>query len=653
MSLTTKRFHEGYLTVIAVAVAVAFCGLAVQARRQALDDSWSMAAQAGSNLNRAVAKEIGRTIESLGLSLLAVADNRQIAGVDELAPKLRKLVLFDRAITATHIGVVLVLDEHGSVTIESGSDTPRPDSLADREYFTYHRDHSDASLHISAPYRGRTAQQWVIAVSYRLSRPDGSFAGVVMGTILLDSIRTFFTAMDLGPGGALSLYRDDGIMLMRVPYSEAYLGSDISNTAVYRRVMLAPQGQFVGTATLDNTRRFFTYSRIAGTSLVSSVSFAVADIEANWRRQTLYVGLITLGLVGALTAASLRFHHELRKRHAAEGAARQSETTFRLLAENCSDMVTRLGLDGIRRYVSPASQRLLGRSPETLVDRRPQEQVHPDDLATMAAAEQRLRFGGAEETCLTYRARHTSGAWVWIESTLRIVRDPKTGAPDGLIAVSRDVTDRKDLEAQLARLANLDGLTGVANRRSFDEALEREWRRCAREAVPISLLLGDLDHFKAMNDHYGHRRGDECLRRVGAIFAGAVQRAADLSARYGGEEFVILLPGADMEGALTVAERVRAAIEALGLPHIGFGCATAVVTISVGVATLYPMPGVAVQNVGTLIDLADRNLYEAKRAGRNRVVHGSARDDAGPSPTGAREERPLTVPSPLEKEFTP
>jgi hypothetical protein len=117
-----RRFHGGRLTVIVVAVTVAFCGLAVQARRQALDDSWSLAAKTGGNLNQAVSLEISRTIENLGLSLLGVMDNRQVPGVEELGPKLRHLVLFDRAITAKHIGTVLVLDEHGSVTIESGAD---------------------------------------------------------------------------------------------------------------------------------------------------------------------------------------------------------------------------------------------------------------------------------------------------------------------------------------------------------------------------------------------------------------------------------------------------------------------------------------------------------------------------------------------------
>jgi diguanylate cyclase (GGDEF)-like protein/PAS domain S-box-containing protein len=621
MTLTAWRSRGGHLTATTLAVAIAFCGLTAEARRQALQDSWSMATQAGNNLNRAINHEIGRSIESLGLSLQAVVDNRQTPGVSELDPKLRKLVLFDRAIMAKHFGVVLVLDERGSVIIESGADTPRRESLADREYFTYHRDHTDAGLHVSAPYVGRTMNQWVVAVSRRLSHADGSFAGVVMGTILLDSIHALFSDLDLGPGGTLMLYRDDGIVLMRQPYREAHIGTNVSGTEAYRLAMLAPRGQYVATATLDNTRRLFTYSRIERTSLVASVSFAIADIEADWWRQTFYVGLIALGLCGALIAAAFRLQSELRKRQSAEGAARESETTFRLLAENCSDMVSRIGPDGIRRYVSPASQRLLGRAPETLVGRRPQEKVHPNDVAAVTAAGDLMRSGEAEETSVTYRTRHADGAWVWVESTIRVVRDPMTGKPDGLVAVSRDVTDRKALEARLAQLASLDGLTGVANRRSFDEALDREWLRCAREGLPISLLLIDLDHFKAMNDHYGHQRGDECLRQVGATLGVAVRRAGDLSARYGGEEFVILLPGTDAAGALSVAERVRAEIEALAFPHIGYGCATAVVTVSIGVATLNPISGRAMANAGTLVEMADQRLYEAKRGGRNRVVH--------------------------------
>ncbi|MEQ9330146.1 PleD family two-component system response regulator [Thalassobaculum sp.] len=167
----------------------------------------------------------------------------------------------------------------------------------------------------------------------------------------------------------------------------------------------------------------------------------------------------------------------------------------------------------------------------------------------------------------------------------------------------------------LAELAYLDGLTGVANRRRFDEYAELEWRRARRHGRPVSVLMVDVDQFKHFNDHYGHQAGDACLQKVAAVLGGLVNRPADLLARYGGEEFVCVLPETPAEGARVLAERMRAAVEGLGIAHDGAGAAGCV-TISIGVATA------VVDASSTLEDTlarADAQLYRAKSAGRNRV----------------------------------
>jgi diguanylate cyclase (GGDEF)-like protein len=168
----------------------------------------------------------------------------------------------------------------------------------------------------------------------------------------------------------------------------------------------------------------------------------------------------------------------------------------------------------------------------------------------------------------------------------------------------------------LERLSQLDGLTGVANRRRFDEALDAEWRRGCRTGAPLSLVLLDIDAFKAFNDTYGHLRGDECLRQVAVALAGALGRAGDLVARYGGEEFAALLSGVGDEEAAVVADRLRANVQVLRIPH-GASPAAGVVTVSAGVATLTPTER---GDPATLVAAADQALYEAKRRGRNRVV---------------------------------
>ncbi|MGB7443687.1 MAG: PleD family two-component system response regulator [Coleofasciculaceae cyanobacterium] len=167
---------------------------------------------------------------------------------------------------------------------------------------------------------------------------------------------------------------------------------------------------------------------------------------------------------------------------------------------------------------------------------------------------------------------------------------------------------------ELKRLANLDGLTGVANRRRFDEYLEDEWLRMTRENLPLSLILCDIDFFKKYNDTYGHQGGDACLRRVADALRFCAKRSVDLVARYGGEEFAVILPNTTVEGAYQVAEEVRQVVNTLNINHAASEVSNHV-TLSLGVACFYPTPATS---PSMLIAEADKALYQAKATGRNR-----------------------------------
>jgi len=161
-----------------------------------------------------------------------------------------------------------------------------------------------------------------------------------------------------------------------------------------------------------------------------------------------------------------------------------------------------------------------------------------------------------------------------------------------------------------------DSLTGIANRRHFDVAIDREHRRARRSGQPLSLLMIDIDHFKPYNDHYGHQKGDQCLIRVAAAMAAILKRPCDLMARYGGEEFGIILPDTDLPQAQRVAEALRSAVQELAIPH-GRHSNSQHVTVSIGIATL----DLDTQHdIEMLIGAADRALYQAKHAGRNRSI---------------------------------
>jgi diguanylate cyclase (GGDEF)-like protein len=167
----------------------------------------------------------------------------------------------------------------------------------------------------------------------------------------------------------------------------------------------------------------------------------------------------------------------------------------------------------------------------------------------------------------------------------------------------------------LRSMAFIDGLTGVANRRRFNECLDTEWRHCWRHEIPLALFLIDIDHFKRYNDSYGHQYGDACLREVASILKEQLRRPHDLAARYGGEEFACLLPGIDGEGAQHKAHTMLQAIRERRIPHASSETAP-FLTISLGVAVTIPGPG---QQPDQLVALADARLYQAKQQGRNRV----------------------------------
>ena len=294
-------------------------------------------------------------------------------------------------------------------------------------------------------------------------------------------------------------------------------------------------------------------------------------------------------------------------------AFKASEARYKLLAENTADLVTHIDTGGQRTYASPTSQAILGYAPRELIGGDPIDLAHPHDRPQLAIMLETLQLGG-EVPALQYRVRRKDGAYVWVEITGRAL-----GGDLGVMLSMRDISRRKSAEDRLEEanrnllmLASTDGLTGLANRRSFDKALVRELARCARDGLPLALLLIDVDHFKSYNDSYGHQEGDECLKRLSHLLRGMARRPGDVAARYGGEEFAVILPNTSADGGHQFAENLRTSVEALNIPHCrsSYG----IVTVSIGLACEIPAGADS-----AMLQHADAALYAAKAMGRNRA----------------------------------
>ncbi|TFG52684.1 MAG: diguanylate cyclase [Gemmatimonadales bacterium] len=269
------------------------------------------------------------------------------------------------------------------------------------------------------------------------------------------------------------------------------------------------------------------------------------------------------------------------------------------------DMLCIAGVDGYFKRVNLAFERILGFTPEEMLANPFVEFIHPEDRSETTAEVGKLASGAPT---LSFENRYLCKDGSYKDLSWTSYPEPGTGL---LYAVARDISDAK------RRNDLVDGLTGLASRRAFDEALEKEWKRAVRLRVPFAAAFFDIDRFRKYNEHMGHKAGDDCLRQLSQVLRRHSRRAGDIVARSDGGEFGFLMEGGlTPEKAIALCEIIRAGIEALDLPHPGAdspGC----VTVSVGVAA--GVPGSA-ETPERIVRLAREALTDAKQQGRNCVV---------------------------------
>jgi len=344
-----------------------------------------------------------------------------------------------------------------------------------------------------------------------------------------------------------------------------------------------------GDNTLFEGRRYLVTRRF----VMEPANWAIILLSANREAATYRImGIVVVILFFSLT---IGFFIVFEKSLASSAQIAVTENRFRTLFESAPGAIFIIE-SGTRKILS-ANNFMAG-----WLDYRPEE------LLSMTLDD--LRVDGEGAAC---RYRKRNDVLIHVEE---VRSEISFRGHTAHLIIAHDIDDRKKAEELLKTISMSDGLTGIANRRRFDEFLDQGWRRAMRAGTEISLLMCDIDFFKNYNDTYGHQAGDDCLKRVALAIRDNFHRADDLAARYGGEEFAVIMPGTDAPGALSLAEAVRAAVEAQGIPH-NASAVSPVVTLSVGSATIKAQRG---SSAKALLAAADKALYQAKNEGRNRVA---------------------------------
>lgn len=273
-------------------------------------------------------------------------------------------------------------------------------------------------------------------------------------------------------------------------------------------------------------------------------------------------------------------------------------------------------------YIGPQIEKLLGWTQDSWVSVQDWvDRMHEEDRDSIFNYCVSQSIAGVDHEA-DYRALKSNGEYTWIRDVVHVVRKPN-GEVESLVGFMFDISARKRqedrmkaMQRKLEEYSYKDGLTGVANRRLFDDYYSREWLHAIREQKPLSLIIADIDYFKQYNDVNGHVVGDACIQQIAQLLEGCCVRPRDLVARYGGEEFVLVLPETHLESAIQVAENIQRAVKAAALPHKASPVSDAL-TLSLGIKTIVPN---SEKGQMEFLSMADANLYKAKSLGRNRYV---------------------------------
>ena len=410
---------------------------------RAYDALLAEAEQAARNLTRSLAQHAARTLEG-GDLLLSGAAERVEGNVDRdhLDDYLGR-----RLAHVPQMADLALADAHGR-WIADAAPTHVPIGTAYGESFAWHRDHAGPDLHVGTLVPDVFSGRPVIPLSRRIDNADGTFAGVVAGSILPDYLGSFYDTVHIGSHGTVTLWTRDGEVLVRHPALKQGLppGSNVSVEAA--RLFAAPSGMARSVSPFDGVERIFTFERVEGYPLVVSAGIAVDDALAGWRQEATIEGLVVVAATIGLVGLGVGLGRHRRRVDAVEAASGEIDRRYRLLAENSSDLVTlEPSFLSARSYVSPSSHAIVGWSPDELAMLPVAEYVHPEDAGRVAAEYAALTPDNPRVASL-HRVRHKAGHYVWLEAVFQLTDAGEVG--QSVIVAARDVTARQEVQQALA-----------------------------------------------------------------------------------------------------------------------------------------------------------------------------------------------------------
>jgi PAS domain S-box-containing protein len=432
---------------LVIFVCLAFIGMDGWRTWQVRDTQLTESQVAAENMARSLAQHAELSIVQVDLVLTGIVERLRASGSpQDEADRLHDLMAA-RVEELPQIRELVVLDTAGNWRVSSVSALPPAINNSDRAYFKFHRDHPDSGCLVSAPVVSHSTGKWTITVSRGLHDEHGAFAGVVLAAVNPEFFQRFYDTFNIGRHGTISLLHDDGTLIVRRPFDEANVGRTLADTPLIANYLPAsPSGTFQGASSvIDGVARLYAYRRLASFPLVVVAALAQDDVLAGWRSDAL-LHLVAGGvLVAVILLLGLRLASQIRAGARAKEALNQSEALYRLLAENSTDMIVRLSLDGVRRFVSPGSRTLLGYDPDELINIGYRDLLHPDDVNANRAIFEEVASGSGPRIS-TYRMRNKQGHYIWVEAAKRLVPDA-----DGveMLSVIRNISQRKEAEARL------------------------------------------------------------------------------------------------------------------------------------------------------------------------------------------------------------